>query len=508
MFVDSGDRWHKGYSDDQFPFNIYWRDGGAVTNADGTVSHAAMNNPLCDVRYSPDMHTANGPVKFKLVPGFFPPLYSYNSVRSFIPGDVHSGRHYIGKCDVECKYCHALMWPKENPSRCCKFGQVKVPPISHPFPPRLRELFTCVLEDSEADDASSGLLRQLRKDHKLFMSEWRIINSNLAFASFNAKMITMSKGPPLFKVQGQISCLVTSPCVRPAKNGAQAIDPLFCQLYFVDTAAAKESLQGNSTCKDSPGLYLLNELHELLRAPDVHNSRGILAPVNAIAELIYSMKELQDQYAAAGGGEIPLMTINFNKGKNINQKTHNSPSAVNDIGAVIVGSIAGQRTGLSIRNKATDSWSTLRGDNRVADAMVYVLFFPRADSSWERGMKYVQSPQPASPDVMMQIELDGLLADAMATRVDGKSMPSFTRAGHDDGSSTSSSFTDMGSPGHRLLLSSMTMRRAMAPRMIMRMSWLRRGCGTWMTPGITIRFRTLCMTLLRVKHRLPGNRFN
>ena len=99
------------------------------------------------------------------------------------------------------------------------------------------------MEDHEADDASSGLLRQLRKDHKLFMSEWRTINSNLAFASFNAKMITISKCPPLFKVQGQISCLVSSPCVRPAKNGAQAIDPLFCQLYFVDTAAAKESLQ-------------------------------------------------------------------------------------------------------------------------------------------------------------------------------------------------------------------------------------------------------------------------
>ena len=30
VFVDSGERWHKGYSDDQFPFNIYWWDGGGL----------------------------------------------------------------------------------------------------------------------------------------------------------------------------------------------------------------------------------------------------------------------------------------------------------------------------------------------------------------------------------------------------------------------------------------------------------------------------------------------
>ena len=381
VFVDHGGfMWHKGFCDDEYPFKVYDRDGAARTLRDGTVTHAVRNNPKYDTAFDPNLHH----VEFIPIRDSNPLMYAYNSVRSFVPGDQHSGRHYIGPCDRECVHCHAMLWPGEYVGQCCMHGKVYVPPLSHPFPPRLMELFTCIPCVPQGSDVSSARLKQLKRDHNLFMSQWRVINANLSFASFNTNVISVpGRGPPLFKVGGLITCNISSPAVRIPRKGVIAKPPVFSQMYFIDTAEAKQVLRQNQTCKNSQALHLINEIHELLRSQDEHNSRGILAPINAIAELIMSMKEVEEEYKQQGKA-VPLIKIRFNTGKNINPKTHNPPSKTNDIGALIVGDAGDgiKVPGLCICNKASDVWSELHAHNPLIDAMIYQLFVPRGDSGY------------------------------------------------------------------------------------------------------------------------------
>jgi hypothetical protein len=382
-----------------------------------------------DIRFDPNQH----PIVFTLIPGSKPPLYSYNSVRGFVPGDQHSGKHYIGACDRECVHCHAMLWPGELTGRCCDHGRVHLQPLSHPFPPRLMELFTGI----SCMPLSNDLLKQLKTDHTLFMSQFRVINANLSFASFNTTLIQCKgSGPPLFKVGGLITCSISSPAVRKPKNGTISKPPVFSQLYFIDTVSAKQVLSQNKACKESNALYLINEIHALLRSKDALNSRGIMAPINAIAELIMSMKEVEEE-SLAQGKTIPVVKINFNTGKNISTKTHNAPSrAVNDVGGLIVGEGCGTKVpGLCIRNKASDSWSELRLYDPSSDAMIYPLFNPRADPGWHSYYKCRTDIEQPSEKELMEMEIDGLKSDSLMSQVDGKSV-AIIRA---DGSQASAS---------------------------------------------------------------------
>jgi hypothetical protein len=427
FFVDDGLMWHKGFSDDDFPFKVIHRDGSAKTKMDGTVTHAVKNNPKYDTLFDPNVH----PIEFTPIHGSNPLMYSYNSVRGYVPGDQHSGQHYIGACDRECVHCHAMLWPGEPVGQCCAHGRVYVAPISHPFPPRLMELFTGI----SCMPLSNDLLRQLKRDHTLFMAQFRVINANLSFASFNTTLITVpGNGPPLFKVSGLVTCSISSPAVRKPKNGTICKPPVFSQLYFVDIVSAKQVLAQNKACKESNALYLINEIHALLRSKDVHNSRGILAPINAIAELIMSMKEVEEEHLAQGKA-IPTVKINFNTGKNINLKTHNAPSrAINDVGGLIVGEGLGTKMpGLCIRNKASDNWSHLRLYDPYSDALNYPLFNPRGDSGWhlEYMGRSTDVEQP-SEQVLLEMEIDGLKSDALLSQVDGQSVVPIKPGDHAD----------------------------------------------------------------------------
>ncbi|KAK9056547.1 hypothetical protein SSX86_023909 [Deinandra increscens subsp. villosa] len=127
----------------------------------------------------------------------------------------------LGYCDQVCEFCCAYFWYAERLtstasskrpeySICCRGGAVK---IKYPINP------------------SEGV-RALFQDHS-FIENVRAYNSMFAMTSFGAEIdnsVNDGRGPPVFKVGGQVSHWLGSLC--PAADKA----PSFLQLYIYDTA--------------------------------------------------------------------------------------------------------------------------------------------------------------------------------------------------------------------------------------------------------------------------------
>lgn len=139
----------------------------------------------------------------------------------------YPNRSYYGTPDYECHHCKAIFWYGERVrakqrdgtivyNNCCKGGKIDIPP----YKPRPEPLST--LARFDGDHTSKKFIKNIRQYNCLF-----------AFTSMGAqidKSVNNGRGPPLFKICGQVYHRVGS--LLPPDGSP----PKFIQLYIYDTA--------------------------------------------------------------------------------------------------------------------------------------------------------------------------------------------------------------------------------------------------------------------------------
>ena len=107
--------------------------------------------------------------------------------------DVLSGRRQVavydvGRRDVQCPHCGALLWRSERATLCCSGGKVQLQPLPPP-PPLLRELWT--------DDTAAA---------RAFRKHARRLNTALSLASLMTREVRQPDGgfSPAVIIQGRL----------------------------------------------------------------------------------------------------------------------------------------------------------------------------------------------------------------------------------------------------------------------------------------------------------------
>jgi hypothetical protein len=150
--------------------------------------------------------------------------------RSNIPTE----RHYLGRMEVQCEYCHAFLWLEEKLCRssvrnpkfilCCNQGDYTVEPL-RPTLPLIRDLLT-------------GNTSELRE----FKSKIRVYNSKFNFTSLGVQQdhSVQGRGPYTFRIHGTIHHRIESIFPWDADDSLKA-----AQLYVVDPDYQANLRSGN-----------------------------------------------------------------------------------------------------------------------------------------------------------------------------------------------------------------------------------------------------------------------
>ncbi|KAI0308735.1 hypothetical protein OF83DRAFT_1040987, partial [Amylostereum chailletii] len=172
-----------------------------------------------------------------------------------------AGRHDLGRMEVMCPHCSALLWMEERIAKsspsdpkfglCCNHGHVDLPDLPDP-PQQLKDLYSN--EDLMARD---------------FRHYIRQYNAALAFTSVNVgdgriHVINDGHGPYVYAIEGELHHIAGA--LSPPEN----MPPSYAQLYIHDhEAALNQRMYRNSNlhrdimeCLQT----LLNDHHQYARA--------------------------------------------------------------------------------------------------------------------------------------------------------------------------------------------------------------------------------------------------
>jgi hypothetical protein len=175
----------------------------------------------------------------------------------------YPNRSYYGKPDYECQHCKAVFWYGERVRskqrdgsivyyNCCKCGKISIPP----YKPRPKPLAT--LARFDGDHISKKFIKSIRQYNWLF-----------AFTSMGSqidKLVNDGRGPPLFKICGQVHHRIGS--LLPPDGSP----PKFIQLYIYDTANEVQNriqcIKGSEESHMDLDPTIVNDLIKML---DLHN---------------------------------------------------------------------------------------------------------------------------------------------------------------------------------------------------------------------------------------------
>ena len=307
--------------------------------------------------------------------------------------------HSLGPIDQEgqhCKGCGAAHWFEERTqaaqkkgrgrlvtfNECCKHGTVRLPPVSDPFPPELKALFTG--EGSTFHDI--GVTPALRN---MFCDHTRTINNQLAFACITNtnqdKKINNSRPghvvPWVYRIHGQMYRQIA-----PAEPRQEAQTARYSQLYFRDPADSVEAYRR---------AFDTNETLQSI----VTNTHFWLRDHNPFARHYKTLREVVD-HARQNGEEMPLYSIEFNNHKDLDHRVYNVPPvAVTEVAAILLGERTKwdrERT-LTVTNRFVhghENFSVINCTVPQGDALCYPLLFPRGDLSWHYKMETWDGPPP------------------------------------------------------------------------------------------------------------------
>lgn len=168
--------------------------------------------------------------------------------------DALPEQHDIGAMNQVCRHCSARHFQAERLGRghfttCCNNGQVSVTDDR-------------VLR--EAPELLMGHMVDNSAAARNFRTEIRRYNNALAFASFTTDNANPrqapGRGPRVFTVHGQVYHKLSN-CVTRNDNRP----PTYCQLYFIDSAAANRSRLQQQDNRNRILPELLERLDALMR---------------------------------------------------------------------------------------------------------------------------------------------------------------------------------------------------------------------------------------------------
>ncbi|CAG8782185.1 4538_t:CDS:1, partial [Acaulospora morrowiae] len=208
------------------------------------------------------------------------------------------------------------------------------------------------------------------KSHSLsskFFKHIQNYNTAMAFASILSNIDNQTgRGPYVYHISDQIYHFVGS--VKPASNEK----PSFDQLYFLDTAEAREQRTHH------PINICLN--HELLDFLE-----QVILNVSPYAQAYKLMREVsnKENKSAQLEGRQPMdVEMIFDNNRQLDQQQYNTPQA-NEVAAIVVGSNDKQFLlhQLVIHPRAS-SLQIIPVINANCDPMSYLLLFPAGDKGW------------------------------------------------------------------------------------------------------------------------------
>ena len=275
-------------------------------------------------------------------------------------------QHYIGKMNIKCKHCDALLWieeklsnsSKSNPkfSMCCSQGAIKIPLLPEP-PKELKKLF---------DDIHS-------KIGKYFHEHIRSLNMAFAMASMKAdKIIQFPKNTlQTFVINGMVHHRIGG--LTPYGNKKHA----FAQIYIMDnTEQIDFRSQLNGLSKDNPheAKIICSKLQKILEKENIFVDR---------IKTAYELAKTQPL------PEVKLVLRDDIKPNNAHQRTYNAPTC-SEI-AIITPSSNAQEKQILHRDLVIQ-WKSGHLQNIYEtspyyDALQYVLLQPWGTYGFSNGIR-------------------------------------------------------------------------------------------------------------------------
>lgn len=330
-----------------------------VCNACGSSTHRRKNSRLCPF-YAKKSHMAARDL-------------------SKVPNE----RDDIGKMNIVCCYCNALMWmeekisvsSKKNPrfQLCCCNGSAIIEPL-RPTPQALVSLL----------DGTNPLSSE-------FKANIRSYNSSLSFASLGVKLdhslANMRSGSYTFRIQGTPYHYIGS--ALPQDN----VSPKFAQIYIHDSA---HELDNRAAIFPDMNRTILKDLQDLMHS--INPFVEIYKNMNEIAEEQKRQNLNSEQSDGNGINNLDEIRMIFRAEGLPDKRRYNLPTGESEVGVIIVGGEGSSDNDVTsnrdivVQLKNDGTLSKINEKHQYYDALHYVLIHPEGSSSWNIQSRSLTEP--------------------------------------------------------------------------------------------------------------------
>jgi hypothetical protein len=263
--------------------------------------------------------------------------------------------HDLHSMDRVCDACKALHWLDERLTKsskrhpkfgmCCYSGKIILPKL-HKLP---QELYKYLVG---SDPISKG-----------FRLNIRTYNNALAMTSVGRKLdysVNMGRGPYVFKLHGELSHRIGS--LLPAEGE----EPLYAQLYVIDTAHAHD-------------MRMINPWNAMLDAGVMQNLQDMLHNCHPAVQFF---KQAFTKTSNMSRDQNCRVVLRFDQGCDWNR--YNTPSATtNEIAVIIPGGDDQIRGSQDIVLYHRDgSLQRINDCHPLYPSLHYVLLFPTGQLGW------------------------------------------------------------------------------------------------------------------------------
>ena len=262
----------------------------------------------------------------------------------------------------KCRHCKALLFKGETSSLCCHNGTTSLPYVH--APEVMKPLFL----------------------KPMFVKHLRKINNMFALASMGMSHV----GPPAdgnrfqgsLKVEGKLYHKIGN------INPPEGLEPVYLQLYFMDTEAAFAGRRSNMNEQelDEADLRLLHDL--------IPRVNPYVRDIKMAVEIIREKATEEGGDRVAEGSIVIAHNKQSNRPADAHERTYNMPQA-SEIAGIIIGEQQIERTKnggvqladivLQYRPNPTRRLDCVNSTHRAYDCLMYVLMFPCGEDGWHRG---------------------------------------------------------------------------------------------------------------------------
>jgi hypothetical protein len=277
-------------------------------------------------------------------------------------------RHYLGKMDSECEFCHAKLWKKEvGTGMCCQHGKVELEKLPA-APPRLKQLFSTDTKEA----------RQFREHVRQY-------NSSLAFTSMGVQLHNTDRsdgvdhtvgtlagsGIYTYRIHGSVYHKIGS--LQPPPNMAAK----FAQIYIHDPSMSSSEVAASE----------LDRRAEIF--PSQLDQRVLMDLQQIVRDHCPYVSIFQGAYETLTWNQVqdrPVrMVIKSNHAQQ--SKQYAKPTAAEEISVILPGDGLDGEPGEEIHRHIQlrlreGGLQFIHETDSSYDPLQYVLFFPHGEQGW------------------------------------------------------------------------------------------------------------------------------